>query len=112
MPARYRVVGINFDHMHMGDLLRQVHDHPEAEIAGICDADPARMSSAISNFAIPPDRVFTDVAACMATRPDLVLLCPATARTVSPASSRAIARSRMSIERGFVMKAGLHTQPP
>ena len=79
MPARYRVVGINFDHMHMGDLLRQVHDHPEAEIAGICDADPARMSSAISNFAIPPDRVFTDVAACMATRPDLVVLCPATA---------------------------------
>ena len=79
MPARYRVVGINFDHMHMGDLLRQVHDHPEAEIAGICDADPARMSSAISNFAIPPDRVFTDVAACMATRPDLAVLCPATA---------------------------------
>ena len=79
MPARYRVVGINFDHMHMGDLLSQVHDHPDAEIAGICDADPARMSSAISNFAIPPDRVFTDVAACMATRPDLVVLCPATA---------------------------------
>ena len=33
-----RVVGINFDHMHMGDLLRQAHDHPGAEIAGICDA--------------------------------------------------------------------------
>ena len=41
MP-QYRVVGINFDHMHMGDLLRQVHDHPDAEIAGICDADTAR----------------------------------------------------------------------
>lgn len=77
--ARFRVVGINFDHMHMGDLLRQVHDHPQAEIAGICDADPARMASAIANFAIPPDRVFTDVAACMALKPDLVILCPATA---------------------------------
>jgi hypothetical protein len=33
-------------------------------------------------------------------------------RTLSPASSRAIARSRMSIERGFVMKTGLHAQPP
>ncbi len=76
--ARFRVVGINFDHMHMGDLLRQVHDHPKAEIAGICDADPARMAGAIANFAIPPDRVFTDPAACMATRPDLVILCPAT----------------------------------
>jgi predicted dehydrogenase len=77
--ARHRVVGINFDHMHMGDLLRQVHDHPDAEIAGICDADPARMAQAIANFAIPPERVFTDVAACMATSPDLVILCPATA---------------------------------
>ena len=36
----------------------------------------------------------------------------AIARTVSPASSRAIARSRISIERGLVMKAGLHAQPP
>lgn len=78
MP-RYRVVGINFDHMHMGDLLRQVHDHPEAEIAGICDADPARMAAAIANFGLTPDKVFTDVAACMALNPDLVILCPATA---------------------------------
>jgi predicted dehydrogenase len=77
--SRFRVVGINFDHMHMGDLLRQVHDHPDAEIAGICDADLARMAGAIANFAIPPERVFTDVAACMAMKPDLVILCPATA---------------------------------
>ena len=36
----------------------------------------------------------------------------ATSRTVSPRSSRAIARSRISIERGLVMKAGLHTPAP
>ena len=34
----WRVAGINFDHLHMGDLLREVHEHPNAEIAGICDA--------------------------------------------------------------------------
>lgn len=79
MTGRQRVVGINFDHMHMGDLLRQVHDHPGAEIAGICDADPARMAGAVAAFGLPPDRVFTDVAACMALNPDLVILCPATA---------------------------------
>ncbi|MBF9030449.1 Gfo/Idh/MocA family oxidoreductase [Rhodobacterales bacterium HKCCE3408] len=75
----YRVAGINFDHMHMGDLLREVHDHPDAEIVGICDEDPSRMEAAIGNFAIPPERVFTSVEACMATEPDLVILCPATA---------------------------------
>ena len=78
MPTPLRVVGINFDHMHMGDLLRQVQDHPGAEIVGICDRDPARMADAIASFAIPPDRVFTEVAACLAQKPDLAILCPAT----------------------------------
>ena len=78
MPTPLRVIGINFDHMHMGDLLRQVQDHPGAEIVGICDRDPARMADAIASFAIPPDRVFTEVAACLAQKPDLAILCPAT----------------------------------
>jgi predicted dehydrogenase len=78
--AKFRVVGISFDHMHMGDLLRQVHSHPNAEIAGIFDPDPGRMAHAIANFAIPPERVFTDFDRCMtSTRPDLAILCVATA---------------------------------
>jgi predicted dehydrogenase len=78
--APLRVAGINFDHMHMGDLLREVHEHPDAEIAGICDADPKRMAAAVENFELPLERVFTDVAECLSeTRPDLVILCPAPA---------------------------------
>lgn len=65
-----RVVGVTFDHMHMGDRLRQVHDHPKAGIAGIRDADPARMAAAVANFALPPDRVPTDPADCTALAPD------------------------------------------
>ena len=78
MTKRFRVVGISFDHMHMGDLLRQVQDHPGAEILGICDRDPARMADAIANFGIPSEGVFTDVAACLTLKPDLAILCPAT----------------------------------
>jgi len=74
-----RVVGISFDHMHMGDLLRQVADHPDAELAGIFDPDRSTMARAIATFAIPEDRVFTDLDACMATKPDLAILCAATA---------------------------------
>lgn len=74
----HRVIGINFDHMHMGDLLRQVHEHPGAEIGGICDPDRGRMQNAIQTFGIPTDRVFTDVGRCLETRPDLIILCPAT----------------------------------
>lgn len=78
--ARWRVAGINFDHMHMGDLLREVHQHPEAEIVGIYDKDFARMAGAIANFSIPAERVFTDLDACIeTTKPDLVIVCAATA---------------------------------
>src|SRR3954470_9056865 len=76
----WRVAGINFDHMHMGDLLRMTFEHPNAEIVGVCDEQPERMKSAIDNFKITTDLVFTDYRKCIETsRPDLVILCPATA---------------------------------
>ena len=78
---KLRVAGINFDHFHMGDLLRMAFDHPQVEIVGICDDEPARMRDAVRNFALPRERVFTDVDRCLETcRPDFVILCPATAR--------------------------------
>ena len=78
---KLKVVGLNFDHMHMGDLLRQCHEHSGVEIAGVCDAEPARMQAVTDNFKIPADRVFTDPHHCLATvEPDMVVLCPATAR--------------------------------
>jgi len=76
----WRIAGINFDHMHMGDLLRMSHNHPDAEIVALCDEQPQRMRSAIANFGVPKDRVFTDYRECIEkSRPDLVILCPATA---------------------------------
>ena len=75
-----RVAGINFDHFHMGDLLRMVTNHPEAEIVGICDETPGRMEQAAANFSLTAEQVFTDYRECLErTRPDLVILCPATA---------------------------------
>src|SRR3954465_14110267 len=78
---KWRIAGINFDHMHMGDNLRMAFNHPDADIVGICDEQPERMASAVENFRLPKDRVFTDYRACLEkTQPDLVILCPATAR--------------------------------
>lgn len=78
---RWKIAGINFDHFHMGDLLRQAFEHPEVEIVGICDERPEQMTGAARQFALEPDKVFTDHRACLEkTRPDLVILCPAAAR--------------------------------
>jgi glucose-fructose oxidoreductase len=77
----WKIAGINFDHMHMGDLLRMVDEHPHARIVGICDERPERMSDVARKFAIPPEDVFTDYQKCLeVTKPDMVILCPATAR--------------------------------
>jgi glucose-fructose oxidoreductase len=79
--SKLRIAGINFDHFHMGDLLRKVHEHPDVELVAICDEHRDRMAEAIRNFDVPEDRVFTDVDACMQrAKPDAVILCPAAAR--------------------------------
>ncbi len=74
-----KIAGINFDHMHMGDLLRMAFNHPRAEIVAICDERPERMQQAANNFSIPAERQFTDFRECLErAQPDLVILCPAT----------------------------------
>jgi predicted dehydrogenase len=50
---KWRIVGLSFEHAHMGDLLREVDEHPNAEIAGVCDGDKARTANAVANFSIP-----------------------------------------------------------
>ena len=78
--AKFKVVGINFDHFHMGDLLRHVADHPEVELAGVCDLQPERMVDAVKAFSLSDDAVFTDYRECLeSTRPDLAILWPAAA---------------------------------
>jgi glucose-fructose oxidoreductase len=77
--AKHRIVGISFDHMHMGDLLRAVAAHGDAEIAGIYDPDRAKMAQAIANFSIPDSRVFTDLETCLKqSGADLAIVCSAT----------------------------------
>jgi glucose-fructose oxidoreductase len=99
---KLRVAGINFDHMHMGDLLRMAHEHPGAEIVGICDDTPSRMQSAARNFGISRERIFTDIEECLEkTRPQLVVLCPATARHAEYAERIAPHHVHILIEKPF-----------
>ncbi len=77
----WKIAGINFDHFHMGDLLRMAREHPQVELVGISDEQPARMEEAIRKLGVPRDRSFTDYRACLEkTRPDVVILCPAASK--------------------------------
>jgi glucose-fructose oxidoreductase len=104
--APLRVVGINFDHMHMGDLLRAAHEHPDTEIAGVCDEEPARMQSAIATFNIPPERVFTDVRACLtAAKPDIAVVCAAPSRHAEYVEAIAPFDTHILVEKPFASSA-------
>ena len=100
-----RIAGISFDHMHMGDLLRMVHEHAEAEICGIWDPDRARMAGAVETFGLSEDRVFTDLDACLATRPDLAILCSAPARHAEMTERLAPHRVHLFVEKPFAASA-------
>ncbi len=79
MTAHYRVVGISFEHMHMGDNLKMAVEHPQCQVVGICDSQPERMQRAIAAFGLGVNQVFTDWQHCIdQAQPDLILLCPST----------------------------------
>ena len=81
MEKLWKIAGIDFEHFHMGDNLRMAHEHPAVDIVGICDDSRERMEWGIKNFSIPEERIYSDFKACMEqTKPDIVILCPATGR--------------------------------
>ena len=49
----WRIAGINFDHFHMGDLLRMAAEHPHGEVVGISDEKPARMEERSGRSGLP-----------------------------------------------------------
>jgi glucose-fructose oxidoreductase len=102
MTRTWRVAGISFDHVHMPDLLRTVVATPNAELVGIYDERRERIEPAARELGIPDDRVFTDFDECMETaRPDLVILCAATARHGAWAETIAPYGVHLMVEKPF-----------
>lgn len=102
----YKVVGISFDHMHMGDLLRMVDAHPNAEITALYDPDRAKMQAAADTFKVPDDALFTDFDACMAAGPyDLAILCCATAEHAAMTERLAPHGVHIHVEKPFADSA-------
>jgi glucose-fructose oxidoreductase len=77
----WNVAGINFAHFHMGDQLRNVVDHPDADLVAICDEDPERatlsLETTAEEFGLPEEAVFRDHERCLEQNDvDLVVTCP------------------------------------
>jgi len=77
----YRVVGANFDQMHLNTNLEWARDHPDTEVVGVCDEEPdtstGSIDEAVADLDLPDEAVFDDLDACLdATEPDIVLGAP------------------------------------
>jgi len=77
----YRVVGANFDQMHMNTNLGWAHDHPEMEVVAVCDEEPetstGSVETAVEECGLTEDDVYDDLEQCLeATTPDVVFGCP------------------------------------
>lgn len=102
MSKKWKVAGIDFSHMHMGDNLKYAFDHPDVEIVGICHESREPMESSIKNFEIPEDRVFSDYRECLEqTKPDIVILCSATARHAESVEQVASSGAHIMVEKPF-----------
>jgi predicted dehydrogenase len=102
MAKRWKVVGIDFDHMHMGDNLRVAFNHPDVDIVGICDTSRERMQFAVDNFDLPESAVFTDWKVCLEeTEPDIILLCPATGRHAEAVEQVAPSGAHIILEKPY-----------
>lgn len=105
MKKSWKIAGLSFDHMHMGDLLRQVHQHPNAEIVGICDNNPDNaegVNYVRRQFGLAEAQVFTDPEECLdRTKPDIVILCPATGRHADWVEMAAPSGAHLLVEKPF-----------
>jgi predicted dehydrogenase len=102
MSKKWKVAGIDFSHMHMGDNLKYAFDHPDVDIVGICHHEREPMESSIKNFDISEDRVFTDYKECLEqTNPDIIILCSATARHAESVEQVAPYGAHIMVEKPF-----------
>lgn len=102
MTATIRVAGVNFDHFHMGDLLRMASTTEGVEIVGIADEFPARMEAVVKALSLSPGIVFDDYRTCVEkTQPDLVILCPSTAGHAEWVEKLAQFRVHLLMEKPF-----------
>jgi glucose-fructose oxidoreductase len=77
--AKHRIVGINFDHMHMGDLLRLVADHPDAEVVGVWHSEPTQPGEVLDRLGLPQSLRYDDWQRCIEdAKPTAAILCPST----------------------------------
>ncbi len=74
-----KIVGLCFDHMHMGDQLTAARDCGGYEIVGVYDSDTNRMNEVCDDIKISPDLRYDNWEALLdETKPEIAIVCSST----------------------------------
>ena len=77
--SKHRIVGIDFDHMHMGDMLRLISEHPDAEVVGVWHSEPEKPRDVLSRLDLPQSLIFDDWERCLTeVEPTAAVVCSST----------------------------------
>lgn len=82
MTGPLRVIGVGFDHMHIGDQLQTAIDHPETEVVGLIGDDLVRVNDVARSLGlhVPSFGSLKDLNALLAaTDPHIAFVCTTTA---------------------------------
>lgn len=79
MSRTYRVVGVGFDHMHIGDQLAVALAHPSAEVVGAFHSGGPRAQSVLDDLDLPVAASIDLDQMIAETRPDIAFVCTTTA---------------------------------
>ncbi len=77
----WRVVGANFDQMHMNTNLEWIADHDKTELVGVCDESPGSSTGSVhrvvDELGLAADRAYDSLDRCLdELTPDVVIGCP------------------------------------
>ena len=102
MATKIKVVGINFSHMHMGDLLRMAKNNADVEIVGVSNEEPDRAKGVLDQLGLPQSLFVSDYRHLMErTKPDLAILCPSTGDHATWTENVAPFGSHILVEKPF-----------
>lgn len=79
--AKHRIVGIGFDHMHMGDLLRMACEHPAADVVGVWHSEIKKPLDVLERLGLPDSLFHNDWRHCIKhSEPTVAIVCSSTDR--------------------------------
>lgn len=105
-PAPWRVVGLCFDHMHMGDLLTKVLASPAYELVGTYDTQPERMADVCRGLGIAAEIQHDEWRRLLdETSPDLAIVCSPTSEHGQWAERLAARGIHVLLEKPFAVSA-------